>query len=449
MKLKLLLASGLFIFSLCVVNAQKDTVEDSRLRFILSVSSGASSSLSANVSNAGGMANGESFNVFGFLGKHSSFFGWGSIIGVNLNGLSVPPNYYPGFYFYPIEGLGQFMEIYTGVGPCLDIHIKKFILDIRALFGPAIDESPGLSLKFYTGATGVQDRGFTFAAPFNFGIGLRYQVTSRISVGLCNYFFYSSPTYDNSNYYLQEAHISLINCTAGLSCNFGGYNSPAPYFPSFLDSLQMDSIPKDSNKYRSKAYVSINYGDGTPGGSFHRVNSNGEGGALDGPTWSITAGIPIGHSHYGIAGMFEYEINSFNQPLFETIIYQQRGLNINSYLLNPSKYTETDELIGINATIPEGRVSFDARLMGGEVEVTTPALTYSSYYTSYTSQSPIQPFTGNVASRSLGIAVVDIGITMRIQLYKKICATVNEDILNTPTDMISVLNSTVGIGYQF
>lgn len=135
---------------------------------------------------------------------------------------------------------------------------------------------------------------------------------------------------------------------------------------------------KDDKGPEPSGYISINFGFGTPEGSFvatpiYTQNDNGYGNyALPGSVFHLSIGIPIDHSNFGVALMFgshdnQYDINTF-------------GVNNQVTPLPPTTgqtdYSESSIMGGLYLTYPFGRLSIDGRLMAGALLCSLPEQNY-------------------------------------------------------------------------
>ncbi|HWY98886.1 MAG TPA: hypothetical protein VNY36_07375 [Bacteroidia bacterium] len=215
-------------------------------------------------------------------------------------------------------------------------------------------------------------------------------------------------------------------------------------------------------------YFEIGIGAAEPINSFAREVGPSYGGyALPGANLNISFGIPIAHSNFGVALMYNYawnfhDINSYVDNIQVTD-------QSNTYMpLGQDVYRESFILGGLFVTIPLQRVSFDFRLMGGLAICALPEVDYGADATSPTASQNFEWDTYNSTSTSFAS---DLGMNIRFRIYRtSIMADIDylyaDPMVNTTqqyTDQfgnstfshiggmlpISIMSYSIGIGYQF
>ncbi|HXB11420.1 MAG TPA: hypothetical protein VNZ45_05500, partial [Bacteroidia bacterium] len=319
MKIKILGTTGLLYVLRLTALAQTDTNSKPLLRECVSINSGIAipGTVIPSTNPGLGRANeGFSANAYGFIAKRKSLIGFAAFISENINPTVLTNENFGN----PTTQIATVSELGIDLGLCIDIPFSRFSLNVRAMLGPAFSTWPSLSYINYFGSGVNFNPGMSCAISFDAGISLRYALSKKMSLSFVSDFFSTYPRYTASGNYQGEeidANLVLNNYTIGVAYTIGEYAPPAPYVPSFVDSLQMDSIPQDTaKKTYPKAYVYLNGGIGDPGYKFRWFNSAGIGGAIIGNTYSASINIPINHSKMGISLLAGGGFNGFSTQAF-------------------------------------------------------------------------------------------------------------------------------------
>jgi hypothetical protein len=215
-------------------------------------------------------------------------------------------------------------------------------------------------------------------------------------------------------------------------------------------------------------YFELGIGAGQPLNSFAWNNGTGYGGyALPGGNLNVSFGIPIAHSNFGVAFMYNYAWNLYDVNTYVNNVQISDQSNTYTPLVQ-DEYRESFILGGLFATIPLQRISFDFRLMGGLAVCALPELDYEADATSPTASQNFEWDTYGSTSTSFAS---DMGASIRFRIFRT-SLMVGIDYLNTDpmvnttqryTDQygastyshvggsspISIISYSLGIGYQF
>lgn len=218
----------------------------------------------------------------------------------------------------------------------------------------------------------------------------------------------------------------------------------------------------------STGYFEISYGLAEPMGSFANATGSGYGGyALPGSSFGLSLGIPIAHSNFGVALMYNYSFNTYDINSYVNNV--QVSDQNNSYVaLQNDGYSESFIMGGLYATIPIQRFSFDFRFMGGLAVCNLPESDYGAYATSAFATNNFEWDTYSSTSSAFAL---DLGGGIRYRFWRtSIMAGIDyittDPIANTTqqyTDQfgnvtythigntvpISLMDFTIGIGYSF
>jgi hypothetical protein len=163
-------------------------------------------------------------------------------------------------------------------------------------------------------------------------------------------------------------------------------------------------------------YFQVSIGLAQPVGGFANEFGAGYGGyALPGSNVSISLGLPINHSNFGVALMYSgcsnwFDINTYvNNLQLADQTRQYQGLVQDSY-------GESFILGGLFATYPIHRIlSLDFRLTGGVALCSLPQLDYEA---SPTSSTAVTNFEWNTSGSSSASFAYDIGGDLRFKLRR-------------------------------
>jgi len=215
-------------------------------------------------------------------------------------------------------------------------------------------------------------------------------------------------------------------------------------------------------------YFELGIGAAEPINAFAKEAGSSYGGyALPGANLNLSFGIPIAHSNFGIALMYNYAWNF--QDINTYVDNIQMTDQNNTYMpLGQDAYRESFILGGLFATIPVQRVSFDFRLMGGLAICRLPEVDYGADATSVTAT---QNFEWDTYSSVATSFASDLGMNIRFRIFRtSIMAGIDylyaDPMVNTTqqyTDQfgnssyshvggmlpISIISYSIGIGYQF
>jgi hypothetical protein len=215
-------------------------------------------------------------------------------------------------------------------------------------------------------------------------------------------------------------------------------------------------------------YFEVGIGAAQPVNSFAREAGAAYGGyASPGTNLNLSFGIPIAHSNFGIALMYNYALNPYDINTYVDNV-QMTDQNNTYTPVAQDAYRESFILGGLFATIPIQRVSLDFRLMGGLAICGLPEVDYTEDATSVTASQNFEWDTYSSTSTSFA---TDMGVNIRFRINRtSIMAGVDylhaDPMVSTTqqyTDQygnstyshiggmlpISIMSYSIGIGYQF
>jgi len=185
---------------------------------------------------------------------------------------------------------------------------------------------------------------------------------------------------------------------------------------------------KDSNKVKFSPSIRINVGVEFPSGiELGQLVSSFDEYANVGPCMSIYANVPINNSCFGIAGMLGYGLNTYNTF---TVPNTYDATNVTS--INAENYSIFTAMPGIYLIIPGKHISFDFRLSGGEVYFKTPQISYTGEFNNYAlapGYGVIENGTWIINGGSTNSFAIDIGVSLKTMVAKKIFVALNADFL--------------------
>ena len=215
-------------------------------------------------------------------------------------------------------------------------------------------------------------------------------------------------------------------------------------------------------------YFEVGIGAAQPLNSFARESGSSYGGyALPGTNLNLSFGIPIAHSNFGVALMYNYAWNPYDIDTYVDNV--QMTDQSNTYMpYGRDAYRESFILGGLFATIPVQRVSFDFRLMGGLAICGLPEVDYGE---DATSVAATQNFEWDTYGSTSTAFATDMGVNIRFRLYRTSIMAGIDYLYANPmvsttqqyTDQygnstyshiggmlpISIMSYSIGIGYQF
>ena len=190
------------------------------------------------------------------------------------------------------------------------------------------------------------------------------------------------------------------------------------------------------NKARkTTGYISINGGVGIPIGSFASATSSNSGYALSGDNYNIDFGIPIAHSHFGIAANATYYSNPVDVSALESSISSQypyyNGVNISNgnytssggystSVIQSGNYSSGVLMGGLYITYPFRKLSFDLKLLAGIAISSTPSynITNTEVFNVVTYTPTFQTSIANANSETATSFAYGINFTARYVLKK-------------------------------
>jgi hypothetical protein len=259
------------------------------------------------------------------------------------------------------------------------------------------------------------------------------------------------------------------------------YGPPPPQRRPPPSRRQQADNKNDSNPDPS-GYLAINLGYTIPQGSFGTAFGSAYGAyATPGLTYDFSFAYPICHSNFGFALMYGNYTNGYD---LDTYVNNLNNSNPNllyqSVYPDNDIYSESSLMGGLFITVPVGRFSFDARIMGGVLFCSLPEQDYATQ----DAQGNINQY--DIESSTCSGFAFDAGLGIRYLIVKfsnrQLCAMVNLDYLysnpnystvqdiyqtpalNNPNNTtyqispsppvsghlpISLLNISLGLGYQF
>jgi hypothetical protein len=229
-----------------------------------------------------------------------------------------------------------------------------------------------------------------------------------------------------------------------------------------------EAPPPDNGNRPPTGYFEIGIGITQPMNSFANATGAGYGGyAMPGNNLNLAFGIPIQHSNFGVAMMYNYTWNRYDIDSYVSNV--QYSDQSNTYTpLQHSWYQESFILGGLFVTIPVQRLSFDFRFMGGVAICGLPEVDYGADATSVAASQDPEWDTYSSSSSSFAS---DIGGGLRFKINHTVIMA-NVDYMNADpmisttqraTDQygnstythiggsipISLMSYSIGIGYQF
>ena len=238
----------------------------------------------------------------------------------------------------------------------------------------------------------------------------------------------------------------------------------------FATAQYSENPPPSSNDgtIQPTGYFEISIGLGQPMSNFSSANGTGYGGyALPGYNVGLSYGVPIAHSNFGVAVMYNYSWNNYDIDTYVSNV-QYSDQNNGYTPISDESYRESFILAGLFATIPLQRLSFDFRVLGGVAICALPEVDYQEDATSIAASQNFEWDTYHSTSSSFAS---DIGAGLRFRIRRTaIMAGIDylsaDPMVNTTqryTDQfgnssythiggsapISVLSYSFGIGYQF
>ncbi|HTA83333.1 MAG TPA: hypothetical protein VK783_10380 [Bacteroidia bacterium] len=160
-------------------------------------------------------------------------------------------------------------------------------------------------------------------------------------------------------------------------------------------------------------FFNLGFGITQPTGVFGRETGTSYNGyALSGGSFSFSAGLPIAHSNFGVALMYNYSSNLFDVNDYVNNI-QMGDASTNYAPVLQDAYDENFFLAGLYATIPVNPFAIDFRLMGGPAVCDLPEVVYSAEATSPTAT---QNFVWHIAGSTSTSFATDAGITIRYKV---------------------------------
>ncbi len=239
---------------------------------------------------------------------------------------------------------------------------------------------------------------------------------------------------------------------------------------------QRNAPQQEAPNESPKGFVAVNTGFATVTGNWGFSLSPQYDGtyALSGSLQSISAGIPINGSNFGIAlmiGLYDnpFDLNSFVQNVADADPNLNRGYGT----LQGGDYATINFMAGLFYTYPVKRFSFDLRVMGGYINCGLPEIAYGA-------EQDAIPFniqdTWDIASSSAGGFAYDVGVGARYSFRRSMCLMLNFDWLGASlpfktlethqnvdnngnvtydypnlsgTVPVSLFNISLGLGFQF
>ncbi len=181
-------------------------------------------------------------------------------------------------------------------------------------------------------------------------------------------------------------------------------------------------------------YFEISVGATEPIGNFAGTGSTSYSGyALPGADLAISLGVPINHSNLGIALMYKGVSNQFDYNSYENNIqysdpsktyyipYDQYGNNADQGI----SYDESFIMVGLFATYPIQRLSFDFRLMGGVAICSLPEVVYAAHATSLTAPDD---FSWDISASSTSSFAFGAGADLRYK-FRRVSLMLGVDFL--------------------
>ncbi|HWY99318.1 MAG TPA: hypothetical protein VNY36_09540 [Bacteroidia bacterium] len=163
--------------------------------------------------------------------------------------------------------------------------------------------------------------------------------------------------------------------------------------------------------YNPSGYLAFHFGLAQPMDMFASTSGTTYGGyAMPGTAFSLSAGVPVSGSNFGIALMFGSYSNPFNESKYAVNVQQTDQARSYSSDLQ-DEYVTSSVLVGPFITIPVNKVSFDFKALFGAVLCRLPEVGYSAYQynptlgTTSTYSWDIAPSNSSVLAYGLGAGV--------------------------------------------
>ncbi len=211
-----------------------------------------------------------------------------------------------------------------------------------------------------------------------------------------------------------------------------------------------DNPSEDTAKHKKKAtgYVSVNAGLGVPLNGCSTINVTypnhpelGSFGAYGG-NLNIMFCVPIGHTHFGITGLFSrnsqsFDINQYTQKMNRYIDSYTFSLDSSSF----TNYKETFLMAGLFFTIP-GNVTWDFRVFAGDNLCTLPEFSVKETVTVFSDNKAHSHYVSStLQSVNSSTIAYGLGISMRVFLFQHIFAMLNIDYIYSMANFMSYLDN--------
>jgi hypothetical protein len=185
-------------------------------------------------------------------------------------------------------------------------------------------------------------------------------------------------------------------------------------------------------KYARDGYVAVSGGLGAPSGNYL-----GAGCAASGTVYSISAGFPGIISHGGIAFKFDDGTNALNKNQFLESFSNGIGLtNMNySFAGSVNPYTYKTLMTGLYLTYPAKNFSIDARILGGVMMATVPAMAVNM--SDQTNGTSGIFYEGETSAAAFAL---DFGIQARYRVASKFCVILSADYLHADPSFLLVVS---------
>lgn len=260
------------------------------------------------------------------------------------------------------------------------------------------------------------------------------------------------------------------------------YGPPPPPPPGYRH--HQESKDKDDDGSTPTGYFGLSIGAAVPVGSFANefggTNTNytnpptsinfPAGYALSGLNFNVSLGIPVNHSNLGIALQYSsasnpFDINTYNDNLAETDLSKNYRDGVVS-----DEYSSSFIMVGLFATIPIQRLSFDFKLMGGIALCYTPEVGFSADGPDPTIPTQTDVYTWDISSSNNASLAFGVGADLRYKIRRAslllgvdfLTTTVNINSQEQYTDpynynyythvggsvTISVVNPYIGVAYD-
>ncbi len=189
--------------------------------------------------------------------------------------------------------------------------------------------------------------------------------------------------------------------------------------------------------------------------------------ALPGNDFSLSFGVPIDHSYFGVAFMYSYYYNAYDINTYVDNIQVSDQTN-SYYPLRRDGYSENMIMGGLYVTIPAKRLSLDFRVLGGVALCALPEVDYGAEATSLTATNDFEWDTYHSNSSAFAF---DVGGGLRYRFWRTtlmagvdfVTTSVMANTTQQYTDQygnasythisntvpISLMSYSIGIGYSF